>query len=214
MFPRHRPSVDVLFRSTAQTAGRNAMGMLLTGMGDDGAGGPSRNAPDGQSHNRPGRGQQRRFRHAKVEAIQRGAATHTLPSARWRGKCNRLWPRGRSPRRSNSMTMPVAAEAVARLATDLARPRQDIEARSLPWPSRTRLTEGAALLNTLSKLFVPLPETPGHRSRGGSDALGAVAERANRLADTFAQEKTDLARLVDCCRGQFAHCRPAPRRQR
>lgn len=34
---RHRPSVNVLFRSVAQAAGRNAMGILLTGMGDDGA---------------------------------------------------------------------------------------------------------------------------------------------------------------------------------
>ena len=33
----HRPSVDVLFRSAAQQAGANAMGILLTGMGDDGA---------------------------------------------------------------------------------------------------------------------------------------------------------------------------------
>lgn len=34
---RHRPSVDVLFRSTAQSAGRNALGVIMTGMGDDGA---------------------------------------------------------------------------------------------------------------------------------------------------------------------------------
>ena len=36
---RHRPSVEVLFRSSAQAAGPHAAGIIMTGMGDDGAGG-------------------------------------------------------------------------------------------------------------------------------------------------------------------------------
>jgi two-component system chemotaxis response regulator CheB len=34
---RHRPSVDVMFHSVAQYAGRNSVGVILTGMGGDGA---------------------------------------------------------------------------------------------------------------------------------------------------------------------------------
>lgn len=36
---RHRPSIDVLFRSVAKCAGRNALGIIMTGIGDDGANG-------------------------------------------------------------------------------------------------------------------------------------------------------------------------------
>lgn len=36
---RHRPSVDVMFRSVAKCAGSNALGVIMTGMGDDGAAG-------------------------------------------------------------------------------------------------------------------------------------------------------------------------------
>lgn len=36
---RHRPSVDVLFRSAANCAGKNAIGIIMTGMGNDGAAG-------------------------------------------------------------------------------------------------------------------------------------------------------------------------------
>ncbi len=34
---RHKPSVDVLFKSAADCAGRDALGIIMTGMGDDGA---------------------------------------------------------------------------------------------------------------------------------------------------------------------------------
>lgn len=34
---RHKPSVDVLFKSAAECAGRDALGIIMTGMGDDGA---------------------------------------------------------------------------------------------------------------------------------------------------------------------------------
>jgi len=75
---RHRPSVDVLFRSTSQAAGRNALGILLTGMGDDGA----RGLLEMRQFGSPTIAQDEEtcvvFGMPK-EAIQRGAAAKVLP---------------------------------------------------------------------------------------------------------------------------------------
>ncbi len=76
---RHRPSVDVLFRSAAQAAGPHAAGVILTGMGDDGAGGLLEMREAGSMTDRAERGDVRRLRHAP-EAIRRGAAKFVTPA--------------------------------------------------------------------------------------------------------------------------------------
>jgi two-component system chemotaxis response regulator CheB len=75
---RHRPSVDVLFRSVAKCAGANALGIIMTGMGDDGAAGllEMRNA-----------GAQTLAQDQETcvvygmpkEAVKRGAVEHSVP---------------------------------------------------------------------------------------------------------------------------------------
>lgn len=75
---RHRPSVNVLFRSVAHSAGCNALGLLLTGMGDDGAAGLAEMRAAGAHTIAQDEDSCVVFGMPK-EAIQRGAAQQVLP---------------------------------------------------------------------------------------------------------------------------------------
>jgi two-component system, chemotaxis family, protein-glutamate methylesterase/glutaminase len=75
---RHRPSVDVLFRSAARYAGRNAVGVILTGMGDDGASGMLEMKHAGAATIAQDEATCVVFGMPK-EAIKRGAAEKVLP---------------------------------------------------------------------------------------------------------------------------------------
>jgi len=87
---RHRPSVDVLFRSAAQVAGSAAIGVIMTGMGDDGAKGLREMRDAGARtigqdeascivYGMPG------------EAMKAGAVEQELPLAKIAGALVRLW---------------------------------------------------------------------------------------------------------------------------
>jgi len=78
---RHRPSVDVLFRSVAKCAGANATGIIMTGMGDDGARGLLEMRDAGAPTAAQDEASCVVFGMPK-EAIRLGAALHVLPLAR------------------------------------------------------------------------------------------------------------------------------------
>ena len=75
---RHRPSVDVLFRSVAKYAGPNATGILMTGMGDDGAAGMMEMRTAGARTLAQDEASCVVFGMPK-EAIKRGAVERTVP---------------------------------------------------------------------------------------------------------------------------------------
>jgi two-component system chemotaxis response regulator CheB len=78
---RHRPSVDVLFRSAASAAGARAVGVILTGMGDDGARGLRRMRERGATTIAQDEESCVVFGMPRA-AIALGAAAHVLPLAR------------------------------------------------------------------------------------------------------------------------------------
>ncbi|MFE1602965.1 protein-glutamate methylesterase/protein-glutamine glutaminase [Methylobacterium sp. ID0610] len=80
---RHRPSVDVMFRSAAQAAGPNALGIIMTGMGDDGATGLLEMRKAG-AHTIAQDEESCVVFGMPKEAIERGAAASVLP-------LDRLW---------------------------------------------------------------------------------------------------------------------------
>jgi two-component system chemotaxis response regulator CheB len=78
---RHRPSVDVLFRSSAVNAGKNAIGVIMTGMGDDGAKGMKELKDSGALTIAQDEESCIVFGMPK-EAIKLGAVDHVLPLAK------------------------------------------------------------------------------------------------------------------------------------
>ncbi len=93
---RHRPSVDVMFRSASQTAGRNAMGVLMTGMGDDGARGLLEMRQAGSYTIAQDEETSVVFGMPK-EAIARGGVTKVVPLGRVAGEITAY---ARAPRRA------------------------------------------------------------------------------------------------------------------
>jgi two-component system chemotaxis response regulator CheB len=78
---RHRPSVDVLFQSVAQSAGPSAVGVIFTGMGDDGAAGLLEMKTAGAATIAQDEATSVVFGMPR-EAIERGAADEVLPLPR------------------------------------------------------------------------------------------------------------------------------------
>lgn len=98
---RHRPSVDVLFRSVAKTAGSNSVGLIMTGMGDDGAQGLLEMRNAGAHTIAQDEATCIVFGMPK-EAISRGAAREVLPLGRLADAAlkaasshQKPWPAGR-----------------------------------------------------------------------------------------------------------------------
>ncbi|KFL32142.1 hypothetical protein JP75_04015 [Devosia riboflavina] len=88
------------------------------------------------------------------------------------------------------------ARDISALSAALAKPRQEIEEAFVSVGSR--LSEGAAMLNKLTRQFEALPAAlQGEEVIEASSQLRAVARTALQLTEDFAKEKADLTRLVE-----------------
>jgi two-component system chemotaxis response regulator CheB len=86
---RHRPSVDVLFRSVAKAAGSNALGIIMTGMGDDGATG-LREMREAGAHTLAQDEASCVVFGMPREAVKRGAVERTVTLAALAGEISRI----------------------------------------------------------------------------------------------------------------------------
>ncbi len=98
---RHRPSVDVLFRSVAVAAGANSVGVIMTGMGDDGADGLREMKEAGAITMAQDEASCVVFGMPR-EAISRGATDFVLPLRELAGQAVRSLKRQADPSRSTS----------------------------------------------------------------------------------------------------------------
>ncbi len=199
---RHRPSVDVLFRSVARYAGKNAVGVIMTGMGDDGAQGMAEMKGGRGPHHRPGRGHLGRLRHAAgghkarrrgqgpgaradrgrgasvVRGRDHGRLTHFHPQRQAASKPPRRW---RPVSRARGSSDPGCTSAVDRAPfASLLESSHSIRRPSTPgarFPLRrppSRVGEERSRILRLPDASTPFPPQAAPPPRGGQ--TGATVE--------------------------------------
>ena len=191
---RHRPSVDVLFRSAAQYAGANALGVIMTGMGDDGAKGLLEMKKAGA------RTWRRTRRPASCSACRRRRSPWARPTRSCRSRRSRArscscgpepeaWlSRRRRPSRQGGDRRPAAvsaaetADAVSRTFAPCERSCLDVGAR---------LGDAIPVLSDLSGLFQELSQSlESEELRAAGLDLQTVSDQIEATAKDLSGESS------------------------